>query len=556
MGQKNSSKNSFIIQGSILAFAGILVRVIGLIYRVPLNRILGHDGVTYYSTAYDIYNIMILLSSQSMPLAVSKIVSEKLGKGEYKNAHKVFKGALFYGLVLGIVFGTFTFLGADWLAVKVYKIPQVALPLKVLAPTLTITCILGVLRGYFQGMGNMFPTAISQIFEQIINAIVSIVAAYELGAYGLSLARISSLNFEDSEALKLSWSAAGGTLGTFLGAVAAILVVAFILFKNIKAIKANINTDVTNKTDSYSKITKIILYTITPVLISTTIYNISNLLDNPIFQNIMAIVLKAPENLRSDLWGVYSGEYRLLTTMPIAIAGSLATAMVPSLVRSYAQKNNQDVKSKINLAIKFSMIIAFPCGMGLSVLGGPINLMLFNDNSNIGSQIMIFSIFTVVAFSLSTISNAILQGIDKLKVPIKNSAISIIIHLIILPVLLVIFKLNIYAVVIGDFLFGITVSVLNAHSIKKYTGYKQEYKNTFIKPLICSGLMGIVSLLTYKGVYKLISSNTLSVLVAIIIAVVVYGVTLIITKTITEDELLSMPKGNLIIKLLKKINIL
>lgn len=555
MGSK-LNKNSFVIQGSILAFAGILVRIIGLIYRVPLNRILGHDGVAYYTTAYDIYNVLILLSSQSMPLAVSKIVSEKLGRGEYKNAHKVFKSALFYGLFLGVTLGSFAFFGADWLATQIYKMPQAALALKVLAPTVTVTCILGVLRGYFQGMGNMVPTAISQVFEQIVNAIVSVIAAYQLGVYGLSLAKAKQLSGEASEALELSWAAAGGTLGTFLGAVTAILVVAFILFKSFGQLKKNLKTDKCKNIDSYGTIIRLILYTITPVLISTTIYNISNLLDNPIFQNIMDIVMKVPESVRSSLWGVYSGEYRLLTTLPIAIAASLSTAMVPALVRSYSQKNNNDVKKKINLAIKFAMIIAFPCGMGLSVLGGPINQMLFDDTTAMGSKIMVFSIFTVVSFSLSTISNAILQGIDKLKVPIKNSAISIVIHLIILPILLIVFKLNIYAVVIGDFTFGMTVSIFNAYSIKKYTGYKQEIKNTFIKPLICSILMGIGAIVVYKVLFNFIPSNTLCTIAGMVVAVLIYGLSLIVTKTVTEDELFSMPKGNLIVRLLKKLHLI
>ncbi|MFR4318630.1 MAG: lipid II flippase MurJ [Eubacterium sp.] len=171
--------------------------------------------------------------------------------------------------------------------------------------------------------------------------------------------------------------------------------------------------------ESYSTITKIILFTITPVLISTTIYNIGNLLDNPIYQNIMQGVLHITREKTNALWGVYSGYYRLLTTMPIAIASSLSTAIVPSLVRSYTAGDDGVVESKVSLAQKFSMIIAFPCGMGLTVLGGQINSLLFGGSVSDTSTIMIFSIFTVVAFSLSTISNAILQGINKLNVPIK-----------------------------------------------------------------------------------------------------------------------------------------
>lgn len=551
MGQK-INKNNFVIQGSILAFAGIMVRVIGLIYRIPLNRILGTEGIGYYSTAYDVYNMLILLSSQSMPLAVSKIVSEKLEKKEYKNAHKVFKGALAYAIILGVSLGLFTFLGADWLAVHFCKTPPVAIVLKVLAPTLTVACILGVLRGYFQGMGNMAPTAISQVFEQIANAFVSVIAAYELGAYGYSLSKIQ----KDAVVLKNSYAAAGGTLGTFMGAVTALLVLCLVYWNSRLILKNRRLKDKHKTTDDYSVITKIIIFTITPVLISTTIYNIGNFLDGVFYQNIMDIFFKVPYQIRSANYGIYSGYYRLLTTMPIAIASSLSTAIVPSLVRSYVAGDSSVVKNKIDLALKFSMIVAFPCGMGLSVLGGPINTLLFGEKAASTSGIMIFSVCTVVAFSLSTISNAILQGINKLNVPIKNSAISLAIHIAILFVLLTVFKLDIYAVVIGDFLFGATVSVLNAFSIQKYLQYRQNLRETFMKPLICSSVMGAGCLAAYYGAKILIHSNFICTFVGMFIAVIIYTVMLIVTKTITESELLSIPKGTAIISLLKKVHLL
>lgn len=548
-----SKSNSFIIQGSILAFAGILVRVIGLIYRIPLNRILGESGMGYYGTAFEIYNVLILLSSQSMPLAVSKIVSEKLEKKQYKNAHKVFKGALIYGITIGVIFGMLAFFGADWISVKIYKLPQVAIPLRILAPTLTVACVLGVLRGYFQGMGNMIPTSVSQIFEQIVNAVVSVIAAYELGAYGYSLSKMA----DESETFRASYSAAGGTLGTLCGAVTALIIMIIILYCHFGSINSNIRKDITKSVDSYGTITKVIVFTITPVLISTTIYNIGNLLDNPIFQNIMySISPESTEAQRSAVYGNYTGIYRTLTTMPIAIASALSTAIVPSLVRSYVAGDKSVVKNKIDMALKFSMIIAFPCGMGLSVLGVPINKLLFGSSGDGAAPMMVFSIFTVIAFSLSTISNAILQGIDKLKVPIKNSAISLGLHLIILPCLLIVFKLNIYGVVIGDILFGATVSVLNAMSIKKYLNYRQNMFETFVKPFICAGVMGAGCFGIYKLFNGLIKINAISTIVAIMVAVVIYALMLVITKTVTEDELLSMPKGAMIAKLMKKIHMI
>ena len=150
--------------------------------------------------------------------------------------------------------------------------------------------------------------------------------------------------------------------------------------------------------------------------------------------------------------------------------------------------------------------------MGLSVLGGPINQLLFGDGSKRTATIMIFSLLTVVVFSLSTISNAILQGIDKLNIPIKNSAISLVLHLIILPVLLIVFRLDIYAVVIGDITFGLTVSILNAFSIKKHMGYSHDLRETFLRPFICSAAMGIMCYLAYWLTSKIIPINALCTL--------------------------------------------
>lgn len=183
-----------------------------------------------------------------MPLAVSKIVSEKLERRQYKNAYKIFKGALFYGAVLGVSFGLFAFLGADWLATLVYKSQPAAVALKVLAPTLTVACILGVMRGFFQGMGNMIPTAISQIFEQIVNAVVSVIAAYELTVYGVSISKMSKLG----ESAGPAYGAAGGTLGTLTGAIAALIIVVIVFWNSYGNIKKPIRKGKTKVEDSYS----------------------------------------------------------------------------------------------------------------------------------------------------------------------------------------------------------------------------------------------------------------------------------------------------------------
>ena len=172
-----TKKDNFIVQGSILAIAGIFVRIIGLIYRIPLTRIVGEEGMGYYSQAFNIYSVTLLLSSYSLPLAVSKMISARIGKRQYKNAGRILSAALVYATIVGFIGFSFIWFLADFLAKTVFNMPPAAIALKALAPTIWVMAYLGVYRGYYQGHSTMIPTAISQIIEQIINAIVSVFAA-------------------------------------------------------------------------------------------------------------------------------------------------------------------------------------------------------------------------------------------------------------------------------------------------------------------------------------------------------------------------------------------
>ena len=318
----SSKKSSFLVQGSILALAGILVRIIGIIYRVPLNSILGDEGIGYYSIAFDVYSLFLLISSMSMPVAVSKIVSERVAKGRLKNAYRAFIGAIVFGCVIGTIVFLIVFFGAEAFA-NIWEYPSAALAIKTLAPTLFIMCFLGVLRGFFQGMGTMMPTAVSQILEQVVNAIVSIAAAAILFKIGSKSGNAGA------------YSAAGGTIGTGAGALTALLfmIFVFVIYKPVYA--KRIKRFNRGRDESYERLTKVLIITILPVLLSTTVYNIGSILDSGIFGKVMSNAFEIKESVYSALWGIYSGKFKLLTTAPIAISSALATAIIPSLVRSY-----------------------------------------------------------------------------------------------------------------------------------------------------------------------------------------------------------------------------
>lgn len=542
---KSKGKSNFIIQGSILAIAGIMVRFIGLIYRVPLNNILGNSGISAYSTAYDVYSLFLLISSLSLPLAVSKIVSARVAKRQIRNAYRAFCGSMLLAAVIGIIVGAGVYFGAEWLA-GVWKFPSAALAIKVLAPTLFIMCILGVFRGFFQGLGTMIPTAVSQIFEQIVNAVVSIVAALYLYRAGEKVGEASA------------YSAAGGTLGTACGALTALLFMLLVYLVYRGGFMKMVRKDRNGDTESFAELSKVLVITILPVLLSSTIYNFSNIIDSGIYGNVMTYAFGLTEADYGSYWGIYSNKYRLLTTAPIAIASAFSSAMIPSLITSLVSGRQKELRKKVDSTIRLNMIIAIPCGMGLSVLAGPIIQVLFPspDLYEECVSLMRLAFFSVVVFSLSTITNSILQGIDKMKIPVVNSSISLVLHMFVILILLVVFKLNVYGVAMADIIFGLVVCILNAFSIKKYLRYHQEILKTFVLPTVAAGIMGIGAYGFYNLLYILTGSVLISLLLAIIFAIFIYGIMLFLFNIIDEEELRMVPKGYKLVPIVKKLGLM
>lgn len=542
---KTKGKSNFIVQGSILALAGIMVRFIGLIYRVPLNNILGNSGISAYSTAYDVYSLFLLISSLSLPLAVSKIVSARMAKRQVRNAWRAFVGSMFLAAIIGLIVGGGVYFGADWLA-AVWKFPSAALAIKVLAPTLFIMCILGVLRGFFQGLGTMVPTAVSQIFEQIVNAIVSIAAATYLYKAGEKVGQ------------ETAYSAAGGTLGTACGALTALIFMIFTYFIYRKEFMRKVRKDRTLAEESFADLSKVLAVTILPVLLSTTIYNFSNIIDSGIYGNIMSYVFGQQEADYSGYWGIYSNKYRLLTTAPIAIASAFSSAMIPSLIQSLVAGKHKELKRKVDSTIRLNMIIAIPCGVGLSVLAEPIIKVLFPSPDLFEEcvRLMRLAVFSVVVFSFSTITNSILQGIDKMKVPVINSSISLALHIVIIFVLLVVFRLNVYGVAIADILFGFIVCVLNVRSIKRYLKYRQEMLKTFLLPFFSAGVMGAGAYGCYQLTTFISGSIIAGLILAILFAIIIYAILLLVLNVISEEELRMIPKGYKLVPLVKKLGLM
>lgn len=545
---KKSESNDFLIQGAILAIAGILVRLIGLAYRVPLLRIIGAEGMGYYSTAYNLYAIILLLSSYSLPLAVSKMVSARIAKNEYRNAGKILRAALIYATIVGGIGFGIIFFGADYFASSLYQIPPAKYALKSLAPTIWIMAYLGVLRGYFQGHSTMVPTALSQIFEQIVNAAVSVGAAYYLCEMAVRSAK--------GDEVRAAFGAAGGTIGTGAGTVIALFVMLICFCFTAKDRIKEIKGDRLSKKESFNTITRILILTVIPVIASTAIYNINSVLDGMVFGQSMKTL--GLEEETSKLYGIYTGGYLVLVNVPVAIANAMSSSLIPTVSKSFSRGDKGDVNLKISTVIRFATIVSFPCAIGLAVISIPVMKILFTNTEDamLASYLMIIGSGIVVLYSVSTVTNAILQGTNLINRPVKNAFISLIIHFIILYILLFTLKLNIIGLVFGNMVFALSMCILNARSIRKNLYYKQEIIKTFLMPFICAGVMGIIVYMVYCYTSVKTNSRLMQTAIPILVGAPVYAILLIVTKTITKNEILQMPMGRMMVNILQKVRLL
>lgn len=548
--EKKGTSN-FIIQGTILAAAGIIVRLIGMLYRIPLANILGDEGNGYYSSAFSVYSILLIVSSYSLPTAVSKMVATSMARKEYKNSVKILKAALFYGTVAGGLGAAVLWFGADFFAVKFLHMPYTRYALKSLAPTIWLIAYLGVFRGYFQGLGTMVPTALSQILEQVVNAVISLLAASKLFEAGL---KANLVHGETGYAY--GFGAAGGTIGTGAGAAAAFLFILFLMACYRPVMVRQAKRDRSKRQETYGEISQVLLLTVLPIVLSSVAYNVSTVIDNGIYASGMESMGIEASGIASA-WGVYSGKYHLLFNIPVAIANSLSSSLIPSLSRTVAEKNKGQIVKKVSMVIRFSMVIAIPATVGLTVLAGPICNLLFSrsDNSNL-IQMMTYGSLAVAFFSLSTVTNAVLQGINHMQTPLKNAMISLVLHVAVLCVMLFGFKMGIYSVVYSNILFALFMCILNGRSISKFLRYRQEMKKTFVLPSLAALIMGGVALGVYKLSYLAVKSNVLGVLLAVAVAVVVYGVLLLKLHCVDEAELTGMPGGTKLVRIAKKCRLM
>ncbi len=542
-----SKSQDFLFQSGVLASAAILGRIIGLIYRIPLTSIIGDLGNNYYGCAFDIYNIFLLVSSYSLPMAVSRIVSDYRSRGESKNAYRVLKCAFLFAMFAGSAACAAIFFGARFITTAVFQTPLSLYALRVLAPTLLITAFLGVLRGFFQGMENMYPSAVSQVLEQLVNAFVSVLAAYFLASRGDRIGRVLA----NEQGYRAAYGAAGAAAGTTAGAAFSLFFL-YILYKGFVRIwRKKMRREHVKRIPNEILFRRMML-TVLPFLAASVLFNVNIVIEQGIFKHMMKA--QAQPDQIALWWGVFSGKFRTLINLPIAIAAAIGAACIPGITASFVKERQEEAAEKTELAIRFCMLIAFPFAFVLMLLSAPIMEFLFQDAQPLASGLLLSGGMIVILYSLATVTASILQGVGKLRTPVINSGIALVLEVVSLLALLKFTKLNIYAVVASMAVFGLSVMLLNQIALYRSGYWAPEFMKTFVLPGVCASIMASMSWIVETALSQVVEWKYVTVPVSIGCGVIVYLLLLLTLRAMTPEEMRQFPGGRWMANMMERMS--
>lgn len=539
---KKENNNTLVKNATFLMVAALISKIIGMLYKSPLTTLIGRESFACFQFAQNAYFILLMIASFSIPQAVSKIMSERIAFKRYRDAQRVFKGALLYAVIAGGIAALVCIFGASILVPD--NMANARLALQMLAPTIFVSGILGVFRGYFQAYRNMLPTSISQILEQIAVATVALLAS------GFMVHHFANAGEDTLQ----RWSAAGATMGTGAGVCTAFLFMLFVYRVNHKTIAKKIKNDRVSVNESYRSIMKIILLIAAPIILSAFIYNVNGYINGVMYTSILGWK-GVPNSLVKQNYAEY-GFFMTLINIPLTLASTAPTSMMPEVSAQYAIGDLEETKRKIDQATWIAMLISIPASVGLAVLAQSVTRLIFPSTEGVAGQLMVIGVITVILNSTSNISNGVLQAIGKANIPMINAAISLGVDIVFLALVLVFTNMGIYAVVLAMVVYALVMCVLNDRALKKYLGYKNPWRSAYFVPILASIPMGIVAVVVYKLVHVVIGSNFISLIPSIALAMVVYFVGYLAVAKPKKEDLAALPGGTRLAQAAQKLKIL
>lgn len=531
-----TKQSQTMIRGTvILTLAGVFAKIISAFYKVPLAHLTGTVGLSYYNAVYPLYSMLTAAALIGIPNSVSKLVAEEIAKKEYHKAHQTFRMAFVMTAILGLIVSLLLFGFSDTIIKLFHWKEGTYYSLVGLSFAPLFIAVAGAIRGYMQGMQIMIHSAISQIIENTFKVII-----------GIGLVVIL-LNLDKS----IAQSVGGAAFGVSLALLLSTLYLSVVYLKKRPKIKENIDKYDGKVKYSRKELAKKISYIAVPVTVASAAYSIMSTIDSltlPMFLRTPMIAESIQITQGQYILGVFA-KVQTIVNVPMVISISLIISVVPSISAANVHQDKKELVHKINEAMEMAIKLSLPAAVGIFVLAKPIlNFVYQNPEGSDYLKLFALSlIFMIVSQSLI----GVLQGLSRYYLPLVIVLIASAVK-IVTNITLINSPLEGYGSLIGTNLFYLVITFLSYGAIKKIVSFKQTYYHTFVKPLIASAFMGIITYFTYVLVHNLVKSNALATLSAVFIGMTVYVFIMTVLKGFTRDEIMILPKHDRIIKYLDK----
>jgi len=501
---------------SILGIAGIICKLVGVVYKVPLAWVLGDGGMGTYHLVFPTYNLLLTISSAGIPVAISRMVSAYLNTDDPRNAKRVFKCALGLLSCLGALATLIMLVGADALSHQVND-PDSRLGFMAIAPSVFLVCVMSAFRGFMQGQQNMTPTAMSQLIEQVGKVAVALPLAAWGNRYGIA------------------WGAAGALLGTTLTEGIALIYMLVLYLKRRGSF--NRIPQGAAPAEPMGKLAKSLTFTAIPITLGACIVPLSGTVDSMMMLGRM-MVSGLNETVAREWYGAYAGYVLTWINVPTALVVAVAMSLVPAISGALAREDHKALRHQANLGLKMSFLIGFPCSIGMSVLSREILAFFYEhsmkpENLTVASELLAVSALTVVLFSAVQSTSAILQGVKKQRIPMYTLMVGVAVKIVLNYTLTAIPGVNIHAAPISSLVCYTVSLVPNLYYTLKYTGMPFDWQGCLARPLAASLGMG----LAVWGLKALLPAGRLTTMVLVAAGVAVFAVLAVVFKAVSKDDL-------------------
>ncbi len=520
-------KQSFLKGALIVAIANIVVKIIGALFKIPLTRfILGADGIAVYNASYTIYNVLFMVATAGLPVAISKMVSESAAKGNYAEVRRIFSVSKKLLITVGVLGMLIMFFGARIFADRL-GISSAYTAMMALSPSLFFVAIMSVYRGLFQGLSNMVPTAVSEMIEACGKLFIGLALSFVLLSFGKDMA------------------ATGAILGVSTGAFCG----AGFLFGYYTKVKKNLKVkeaesakmEVSPSKRIFTRLLKLAV----PITIGSAVFTLASLIDLTMILNQLA-ALGFDEATRKQMYGYYSGYAVTMFNLPPTVVTSLSISIMPAIASALATKKRETARTLTETAVRITLLFAMPCAVGMSVLSAPILQLLYND-INAAGMLTVLS-YGIIFVSLVMVTNAIIQATGKVWVPVVNMLIGGAVKVIVNFVLVGNINININGAPYGTVLCYLTTASLNLIAI--YKVMRPNYGAAFlIKSVLSTAIMGVLAWFVYQFSAPIVG-NTIALLAAVAAGGVVYLFALLVLRALKKEDVEAMPGSKKILKLI------